>query len=82
MLYTLTDAKEQALHTESKTESAGREKIILNIIYFIYVHLHVSTFPLGGKIYQVQPRLTECFHRITISFSSSTLSTNKKNAKS
>ena len=51
MLYTLTDAKEQALHTESKTESAGREKIILNIIYFIYVHFHDSTIPFCGKVY-------------------------------
>ena len=32
------------------------ERVILNIIYFIYLHLHVSTFPLGGKIYQVQSR--------------------------
>ena len=28
-------------------------KGILNIIYFIYLHLHVSTFPLCVKIYQV-----------------------------
>ena len=36
----------------------GVKSFVLNIIYFIYVHLHVSTFPLGGKIYQVQPHVS------------------------